>query len=70
MESWAARAGRVAASLGFGLVSLLSSRYLGKLEALDLRGQGIEGPAIQAALESGLFGRLRRGTVTLWRTQR
>lgn len=42
------------------ILSLLSSRYLGRLAALDLRGQGVEGPALQAILNGGLIGRLRR----------
>jgi uncharacterized protein (TIGR02996 family) len=42
------------------ILSLLSSRHLGRLAALDLRGQGVEGPALEAILEGGLVGQLRR----------
>ncbi len=42
------------------ILALLSSRYLTRLTALDLRGQGVEGPALQAILDRGLLGQLRR----------
>lgn len=41
------------------ILALLSSRYLTRLTQLDLRGQGIEGPALQAIVDSGLLSRLR-----------
>jgi uncharacterized protein (TIGR02996 family) len=42
------------------ILSLLASPHLGRLAALDLRGQGVEGPALQAILDGGLIKRLRR----------
>ena len=41
------------------LLSLLQSRYLTRLSELELNNQGIEGPAIQALVDGGLFDRLR-----------
>jgi uncharacterized protein (TIGR02996 family) len=41
------------------ILPLLTSRYLDRLVELDLTGQGVEGPAIETLLSTGLFARLR-----------